>query len=124
MVYCWTVRLRSLLDRFTVGPFTLFTEGSFASLIEGPTNLSGALRRSLNEVVSQHHRCGLSTKWSKLESAAFHMMLSIGILATELLVEKSSITCATLLEKALELSCHLWIEDIARLLKRCKRICI
>ena len=52
------------------------------------------------------------------------MMLSISILATELLVEKSSITSATLLEKALELSCHLWIEDIARLLKRCKRICI
>ena len=50
------------------------------------------------------------------------MMLSIGILATELLVEKSSITCATLLEKALELSCHLWIEDITSLLESCKCI--
>ena len=52
------------------------------------------------------------------------MMLGISIFATELLVEKSRIACATLLEKALELSCHLWIEDIARFLERCKRICI
>ena len=52
------------------------------------------------------------------------MMLSISIFAAELLVEKSGIACATLLEKALELSCHLWIEYVTCLLEGCKRICI
>ncbi len=52
------------------------------------------------------------------------MMLNISILATELLVEKRRIACTTLLQEALELLSHLWVEDIACLFKSCKRICI
>ena len=51
-------------------------------------------------------------------------MLRIGILASELLVEQCRVACATLLQEALELLRHLWVEDVASLLERCKRICI
>ena len=52
------------------------------------------------------------------------MVLRIGILATELLVEQRCIACATLLQEALELLSHLRVEDVACLLEGRKRICI
>ena len=52
------------------------------------------------------------------------MVLRIGILTTELLVEQCRIACATLLQEASELLRHLWVEDVPCLLEGCKRICI
>lgn len=52
------------------------------------------------------------------------MVLRIGILAAELLVEQCRVACATLLQEALELLSHLWVEDVACLLEGCKRISI
>ena len=50
------------------------------------------------------------------------MVLRIGVLATELLVEQCRIACTTLLQEASELLRHLWIENVASLLESCKCI--
>ena len=52
------------------------------------------------------------------------MVLRIGVLAAELLVEQCRVACATLLQEALELLSHLRVEDVASLLESCKRISI
>ena len=52
------------------------------------------------------------------------MMLRISVLATELLVEQCHIACTTLLQEALELLRHFWVEDVASLFESCKRISI
>lgn len=58
------------------------------------------------------------------KSRTLQQMLWISIFASELLVEQCCIACTSLFKQVSKFLCHLWIQDIARFCKGCKRICV